>query len=317
MEHIVKDVARVQGKPIYTNLAGTDVEIDKTVLEKIKDPLMHLVRNAVDHGIESPADREKAGKNKVGQILIEGIQTASHVVIRVKDDGAGLRTKKIYQKALDQNLIDLSKGVTEKEIHEFILLPGFSTADVVTDISGRGIGMSVVKNTVQELNGKIDIKSTPDKGTEFFISFPSTLSILDAVIVIINDIYYAVPVQNVEEVVDITSENSEHTNPNSRILNLRGKIMPLERLDRFLKNDEEVKVLNSGGAALVTTYEGHKMAFEVTRIEGLQPIVVRKLEEKLADVPGFVGATILSNGEPSMIVDLSAVAKNYILTTAT
>ena len=197
-----------------------EVELDKTVIEKVKDPLVHILRNAVDHSIESREERAKSAKPEVAKVIIEGVQTAANVSIRILDDGKGIDPDKIYARALDKGLVDPSKELKKKQIIDLIFEPGFSTAEVVTDVSGRGVGMDVVKRAVDDLSGSITIDSQLGMGTLFTISLPSTLSILDAIIVGLSERMYAVPVQDVEEVVDL-SETKIELQHSGKVLNLR------------------------------------------------------------------------------------------------
>lgn len=312
MERVSRDVARQQGKTIDVVLKGTDVELDKTVIERMKDPLVHILRNAVDHGLEDHDARKKSGKNQTATITIEGIQTAANVSIMISDDGRGLDEEKILKKALEKGLISSQAKPTTHEIHQMIFMPGFSTADAVTDISGRGVGMDVVKRTVDELGGAISIESTRGKGTQFLISLPSTLSILDALVVSLGDQLYAVPIQDVEEVVDMSSTKIVTTTQKGKVINLRGKILPLENLGLYLPN-AEAKLCHMPGVALVVRHNSRAVAFQVDKVAGQQSIVVRQLEGKLAEVPGFAGGTILSSGEPSMIIHLPQILRSYLL----
>jgi two-component system chemotaxis sensor kinase CheA len=312
MERVCRDVARQQSKQLQVTLLGKEVELDKTVIEKMKDPLVHILRNAVDHGIETVDERSKARKPALADVRIEGIQTATNVSIRISDDGRGLNLERIRRKAIERGLISADVSLTPHEIQELIFLPGFSTADRVTDLSGRGVGMDVVRRAVDDLGGSIAIDSIEGQGTNFLITLPSTLSILDAVIVRLGDAVYAVPVQDVEEVVDIQSATVEVANPKGRILNLRGRVLPVEHLGNYLP--QSGKASSERGVVLITRFQNTSVAFQVDHIAGQQAIVVRQLEGKLAEVPGLAGATILSNGEPSMIVHLPQLVKSYLAT---
>jgi two-component system chemotaxis sensor kinase CheA len=317
LERVALDVARQQGKKIEVVLKGSDVELDKTVLEHMKDPLVHIIRNAVDHGIEGIEDaeqRKKFGKAPVARLVIEGIQTASHVSIRVTDDGRGLDRQKIRQKAIEKGLLDKSVEPDESEILRYIFLPGFSTAAKVTDVSGRGVGMDVVKKAVEELNGEIDIQSSAGQGTTFVIQLPSTLSILDAIVVALADERYAIPVRDVEEVVDLSSLQLETTAQKGRVINLRGRVLPVELLSDYLpvKSQRPLPSAATGSVALITTVNRSTVAFEVDAIDGQQSIVVRKLDGGMERVPGLSGGTILANGEPSMILHLPHLVKSYL-----
>ena len=312
LERVCRDIGREQKKSIQVILKGAEVELDKSVIEKMKDPLVHILRNAVDHGIETTTEREQTEKNAVANITIEGIQTAANVVIKISDDGRGLSLDRIRKKAIEKGLIAANATLSDDEIRQLIFIPGFSTAEKITDVSGRGVGMDVVKQTVNELRGSIWIESEFGAGTEFSINLPSTLSIIDAVVIGLGDSLYAVPIQDVDEVVDMSTIHSETIMHPGRAINLRGRILPITRLSQFLPRPQGDQVHNSSPIAIVSSHNANTVAFEVDRVAGQQSIVVRKLEDKLAAVPGFSGGTILSSGEPSMIVDMQQIVKTYL-----
>ncbi len=314
MERVCRDVARQLSKPIKVVLKGIDVELDKIVIEQIKDPLVHILRNAVDHGIEGKEARIARGKPETASVTIEAQATASHVTISISDDGGGLNEAKILQKARENGLVPSHITPTPEQIHHLIFAPGFSTAEKVTDVSGRGVGMDVVKRSVDELKGSIQIKSRSGLGTQFLIALPSTLSIIDAIVIDLHDRLYSVPVQDIEEVVDMSTTPMETTTQKGRVINLRGKVLPVEKLSTYLPEcaPRDPNSRKRGpGIALITKHESTTVAFEVDRVLGQQSIVVRQLEEKLAKVPGFSGGTILANGEPSMIIQMPQIIQFY------
>ena len=312
MERVSKDVARDQGKHIAVDIKGADVELDKTVIEKVKDPLVHILRNAVDHGIESTQRRIELGKPEKATITIEGMQTASSVSIQISDDGRGLNLAKILDKAKKNGLITDQTDLSSQEIAQLIFSPGLSTADSVTDVSGRGVGMDVVKQAVDSLGGNISIHTKQDQGTVFTISLPSTLSILDAIVVGLANKFYAVPIQDVDEVVDLSALSIQSTSQQGRVINLRGSILPVQCLGSYLPERDGKSSEDYSGIALITRQNGSSVAFKVDTLEGQQSIVVRQLEGKLAELPGFTGATILSSGEPAMIIHLPHIVKSYL-----
>jgi two-component system chemotaxis sensor kinase CheA len=313
MERVARDVASSLGKEIRVVLKGADVELDKTVIERMKDPLVHILRNAVDHGIESPEARAQSGKNKVATITIEGVQTAANVGIIISDDGRGINEEIVLSIAKSKGLVPSDAKLTPEQIHQLIFMPGFSTADKVTDVSGRGVGLDVVKRAVDEIGGQAIVQSVQSKGTNFKITLPSTLSILDAVVISLDNNLYALPIQDIDEVVHISDNLIEKTPDRGRMMNLRGKIMPVERLSDYLPSRIGKKSA-SDGVAVVANHNRTSIAFEVDRIMGQQQIVVRQIDDALAKIPGFTGATILSSGEPSMIVHLSHIVKSYVST---
>lgn len=318
LERVGRDVAKAQEKDINFNLEGTEVSLDKTVIERVTDPLIHVIRNAVDHGVEDNDQRADKGK---ASITIAAHQDAGGVVITVKDDGKGIDPEVIFSKAVQKGLISADADLTKREINGLILLPGFSTREVVTDISGRGVGMDVVKQAVDELGGTIEIDSELGKGTGFRITLPTNLSIIDALVVKIGRSNYAVPMKELVEIIDLTEHKLENSGSEGKMINLREVIVPVENLVEYLpailEEDDFNKVnlendSNAGTPALVVQDGAHQLAFEVDHILGQQQIVVRPLSEQLASLPGYSGGTILGNGEPGMIVNLSQMTKSYL-----
>ncbi len=310
MERVVRDVSIAQSKDVRVVVRGSDVELDKTVIDKIKDALVHLLRNAVDHGIESAEVRERLNKSAAATITIEATSTAASVTIRISDDGAGLNEEKILKKAIETGVVSPDVELTRGQIHQLIFSPGFSTADKITDISGRGVGLDVVNRAVRELNGKIEIRTELNAGTSFEISLPSSLSILEAVIVSVADNILAVPLQDIEEVLDLQKIEILSTSQFGRTIDLHGQALAVESLGKHLRMGEPAADLKEG-MALVTRMTGGAMAFHVDDILGQQSIVVRKLEGKLENIPGISGGTILASGEPGMIVSLAPLAKLF------
>lgn len=318
LERTARDVARKQGKKIDVVLSGIDVELDKNVVEKIKDPLVHILRNSVDHGIESLEERKKKNKGETAQIKISASQHADSISITISDDGRGLQRDRILQKAVEKKLVEPNKEYEDHEIDQFILMPGFSTADKITEISGRGVGLDVVKETVESLGGDVLIKSVENAGSQFEIHLPSTVSILDALVVEISDEEYALPIQDMEEIVDLQDYQLKRTDNKTLIFNLRGFVVPVERLDQYLyikkpdseKTKRKIKESEQRIAVISKTLNGY-VAFEVDRINGQQSIVARPFNDNLAALPGINGGTILGNGEPGVIINLPAIAKTF------
>ena len=314
LDRVARDVARSQDKQINVVLKGFDVEMDKTVLEQMKDPLVHIIRNAVDHGLETTDGRTAAGKSTVSQVTIAAAQTAQNVLITISDDGRGLAKEKILKKARERGLVGPEQKLTASEINNLIFMPGFSTAEKVTDVSGRGVGMDVVKSAVTALQGQIEIQSTEGAGTNFVIVLPSTLSVLDAIIVSNAGAVYAVPIQDVREVVDLKSFNVETSGRMDQMINLRGKIIPVEPMSRYLPQHSDGvpgKVIEQPNLALVTGKDKSQVALAVDAIIGKQSIVVRPVDRALDKIPGFSGATILSSGDPAMIIHLPQILKSF------
>ncbi|MFK8136966.1 MAG: chemotaxis protein CheA [Bdellovibrionales bacterium] len=316
LERVGRDVAKTQEKTISFILEGTEVSLDKTVIERVTDPLIHVIRNAVDHGVELNQDRgEKGGAS----ITIGAHQDASGVVITVEDDGKGIDPKDIYKKAVNKGLISEDLELSKSEILQLVLLPGFSTKEVVTDISGRGVGMDVVKQAVDELGGVIEISSDMGKGTSFRITLPTNLSIIDALVVKIGRSNYAVAMKELVEIIDLQEYVLENSGEKGHMINLREIIVPVESLLEYLPavNEEFFTESSSndqgdGQPALVVKDGSHQIAFTVDDILGQQQIVVRPLSEQLAELPGYSGGTILGNGEPGMIINMNQMTKSYL-----
>jgi two-component system chemotaxis sensor kinase CheA len=335
LDRVARDVARAQGKKIQVIRIGVDVNLDKAVIERITEPLIHIIRNAVDHGLEAEDERRGAGKTDDAMLQLIGRQEAGGVTIQVKDNGRGLDADKVLARAVQQGLVSPDARLSKNDINNLIMLPGFSTAEKITDISGRGVGMDVVKTAVEELNGKITIESEKGKGTTFKISLPTSLSIVDALVVLIDGVRYAVPMQDLSEVVDLADFVIEKSSLNDRMISLRGEVVPLEQLVHYLPALHEHKLfgkkkieflenirahreiygtkkLGIGNPALIVASGADKVAFEIDGIVGQQQVFVRKLSAQLAALPGLSGGTILADGEPGMIISLPSVARSYL-----
>ncbi len=307
LERNVMELSTSLGKEVDVAVVGGDVELDKTVMEKIVDPMTHIVRNAIDHGVETAEARIATGKSARGLITISATQDAGSIEIRVSDDGKGLRADKLLQKAQEKQLISADAELTENEIFQLIFLPGFSTAEKVTDVSGRGVGMDVVKRALEELQGTIRIESEVGKGTSFNISLPTSVSIVDAMIFGLCGQKYVVPVTELDEVIDLTSsiELGEQ-----KMFSLRGQIVPIIGLNNYLSHKRDPK---SKFQTLFICKRGTKrIGLLADEVFGEQQIVVRPLNENISGAFGLLGGTILSNGEPGIIVDVPAIADRYL-----
>ncbi|MCX6126789.1 MAG: ATP-binding protein [Proteobacteria bacterium] len=317
MERVCRDVAKELGKDIKVILRGTEVELDKTVTEQIKDPLVHILRNAVDHGIENKAERAKTDKSPQSTVILEGSQTSTHVVISIRDDGAGLNEQKIIKNAKAKGLIDQDAVLSTGEIHNLLFLPGFSTADKVTDVSGRGVGMDVVKKAVDQLHGNIQIISKQGEGTEFRIEIPTSLSLLDAVIVGVNLEKYAVPLQDIAELININDTPLQNAAGGGQFFSLRGEVIPYSPLAHLIGANYGVGSERPDGAstctlAIVRRSEGRSCAIGLDKLFGQQTVIVRKASEKITAIDGVAGTTILSDGSATVIVDIPTIARNFV-----
>jgi two-component system chemotaxis sensor kinase CheA len=304
MKRIVRDLADIQNKEIIFEAEGEDVEIDKTVFEKISDPLTHLLRNSVDHGIESAEVRIQSNKSAVAKVKLQALQREDHVLITVSDDGKGLDPQKLISKAIEKKLIHSSSQLTDQEAYALIFKPGFSTKEAVTDISGRGVGMDVVKTTVDSLNGQIGISSQIGKGTIFSISIPLTLSIISGMVVTLAKEKYVVPMSQLVETIRFDKYPIEISGGKNNLLNLRGEIIPIISLRKIFKKGDVTKRDNSIMPGLIASCDNKKFSFEVDEIIGQQQIVLKPLGPELEGLPGIIAGAVLSDGDPGLVLNL-------------
>lgn len=296
---LVRDLSSELGKSIQLDTQGADTELDKVVLDKLADPLIHLIRNSIDHGIEPIEDRKALGKTPTGNILLSASHADSQVVITIKDDGRGLNTDTIRAKAIEKHLITSKEQLTDEQIHQLIFEPGFSTATKVSDISGRGVGMDVVKRSIMELGGKLSITSILGEGTELTIRLPMTLAIIEGLMVAVGTEYYVLPLNNVEECIELTQRNT-HAKTRHRIVELRGQQIPyLSLREWFGVSGDEPPIQQ-----VVITHSGsERFGFCVDEVIGQYQTVIKRLGKLYEGVSGFSGATILGDGSVAMILD--------------
>ncbi len=304
MSRIVRKIAREQGKKIELKLYGADTELDKLIVEDIADPLMHIIRNAIDHGIESTERRIAAGKDERGTVRISSYQKGNHVVIEVEDDGAGINIDKIKQKALSKGLVTDVSSMTDKEALDLIFLPGFSTADAITDVSGRGVGMDVVRNNIAAVSGMVDIETWAGYGSRFTIILPITLAIIKALVITCAGRTYALPITSVVESLLLTPADIR-TVERKEIIDLRSTTLPLLRLERFFCIDRidtpiEQYVVVVGSAE-------KRLGIVVDDLLGQQDIVIKPLGEPLKSIRGISGAADLGDQRTILVLDPSGM----------
>ncbi|AHF07795.1 chemotaxis protein CheA [Desulfitobacterium metallireducens] len=308
---LVRDLSRKTSKEIELVLKGEDTELDKTVVEVIGDPLMHLIRNSVDHGIEHPEERLAAGKPEVGQITLDAYHDGNHIAILVADDGGGLDLPKIRQKAVEKGLISAQEELTDREIANLIFLPGFSTADKVTDISGRGVGMDVVKKALNNLGGVVDIDTRKGYGTTFTIRLPLTLAIIQALLVEVGTEIYAVPLSSVLETL-LVERKEIKTVGGLPMVQLRGNTLPLISLQE--KFELPTPETPSAEVFVVVVGLGDKtLGLIVDGLRGQQEIVIKSLGDVLNNLPGIAGATILGDGKVTLILDVGSLLQDILV----
>jgi two-component system chemotaxis sensor kinase CheA len=311
LPRIIRDLGAELGKEIELEMLGSDTELDRQVLDLIKDPLTHMVRNSADHGLETPDVRRAAGKPETGTIRLAAYHQGGHIIIEIADDGRGLNTGKIRRKAVELGLASESEveKMTEAQIHKFIFVPGFSTAGAITSVSGRGVGMDVVRNNIDQIGGTIDVKSVPGEGSSFTIKIPLTLAIVSALIVESAGERFAIPQLSVVELVRAQA-NSEHRIErikDTAVLRLRNKLLPLIHLRMLLKIGEQDDAEN--GFIVVTQVGAQTFGIVVDGVFHTEEIVVKPMSTKLRHIAMFSGNTILGDGSVIMIIDPNGIAQ--------
>jgi len=303
---VVRDLAGKLNKQVEMKTIGDNTELDKGLIEKITDPMTHLVRNSLDHGIETPEKRIAAGKNPKGTLTLKASHQGGNVVIEVIDDGGGLNRERILEKAREKGL-PLSDGMSDYDVWQLIFAPGFSTADVVTDVSGRGVGMDVVKRNIEGLGGRVELESSPGFGTRTVIRLPLTLAILDGMSVGVGGETFILPITAVIESLQPNMDSIRTLAGDSRMVHIRGEYLPLIALaDAFAL--EGVEDITKGLVVVVESEEG-KAALLVDELLGQQQVVIKSLEANYRKVQGLSGATIMGDGRVAMIIDISAVTR--------
>ena len=301
---LVRDLAGKLNKQVELQLQGSSTELDKSLIERIIDPLTHLVRNSLDHGIEDPATRLAAGKSEVGNLILSAEHQGGNICIEVTDDGAGLNREKILAKAASQGLA-VSDSMSDEDVGMLIFAPGFSTAEQVTDVSGRGVGMDVVKRNIQEMGGHVEIHSQARKGTSIRILLPLTLAILDGMSVKVNNEVFILPLNAVMESLQPQAEDLHPLAGGERVLQVRGEYLPLVELFRVF--DVAGAKTDATQGIVVILQSGRRYALLVDQLIGQHQVVVKNLESNYRKVPGISAATILGDGSVALIVDVSAL----------
>jgi two-component system chemotaxis sensor kinase CheA len=303
---LVRDLSRKHGKQVELDLEGEDTELDRNIVEELADPLMHMVRNAIDHGIEMPEERVRAGKSATARVRLKAGHQAGHIVIQVADDGRGLDKEKILRKAREKSLIPPGAELIESEIFNLIFQPGFSTADKVTDVSGRGVGMDVVRKHVQKLRGRVDASSTPGQGSSFLMKLPLTLAIIDGLVVGVGQHRYIVPIFAVREMLKPAKDAISTVQGKHEMALVRGALLPVIRLHqrfnvkaRFEKPWESLLIVSESG--------GRRFCVMVDELIGKQEVVIKSLGETMQNISGVAGGAILGDGRVGLILDLEGL----------
>lgn len=312
---LVRELSASRNKNIDLAITGEDTELDKGILEKITDPLVHLIRNSIDHGMETPEERVAAGKPAKGAIHLSAYQMGDSIYIDVADDGRGLNRKKIIDKAVSKGLINNAEGLTDAQINNLIFLPGFSTADSVTDISGRGVGMDVVKKNIDALNGRVFIRTEQGKGTTISIKLPLTLVIIDGLTVLVGDETFVIPLSSVVETIRPGRKDVMSLNEKGEVIDVRGEFIPLLRLYKLLG----IPAWNENpwdAIVIVTAYEGRKYCLLIDDLLGQQQVVIKSLGTAVPKISDIAGGTILGDGKVALVLDVPGIIEKTMQKTA-
>ncbi|RKX41413.1 MAG: chemotaxis protein CheA, partial [Thermotogae bacterium] len=303
---MVRDLSKKMGKEVNFIIKGEETELDRTFVEEIGEPILHLLRNAIDHGIESKEERIAKGKPPIGTIVLSARHEGNNVVIEVQDDGRGMDRDKIVKRAIEMGLIDELKASTlpDERVFEFLFTPGFSTKEDVSEVSGRGVGMDVVKNVVESLNGSVSIESQKDVGTKVTIRLPLTLAIIQALLVKVNNYVYAIPIANIDSTLMVSKDDIQ-TVQDKEVIVIRGEVIPIYKLWEVLEIPHETE----GGAmnTVIIRIGNRKYGLVVDKLLGQEDIVIKSLGKIFSDVKEFSGAAILGDGSIALILDISSI----------
>lgn len=316
LERAATDLASAQNKRIEIEIEGSEVEMDKAVVDQILDALVHMVRNSIDHGIESVNDRGE--KPEVARLKLLANQVASGISIEISDDGRGIDPAKVLKKARELGLAPAEGDIPQEKVYEFLFYPGFSTASQITEVSGRGVGLDVVRQTLEILGGSVKVQSTLGQGTSFHITLPVNVSIVDSLVILVDQEHYVVPIQEISEVIDVKAFKIETQQADSVTIELRKKALTIRHLATYLplksqKATAPRKVAQGDTApAMIIEINGRRVGFEFDRVVGQHPIMIRKLSPYLANLPGFAGSTILASGEPAVILSPKVFAGRFL-----
>ncbi|WP_417263164.1 chemotaxis protein CheA [Celeribacter sp.] len=303
MGRIVRESSASVGKEVRLYTDGENTEVDKTVIERLADPLTHMIRNAVDHGLESPEKRLESGKSREGHVTLTAQHRSGRIVIEVSDDGAGINRERVKQKAIEKELIPADAQMSDSDIDNLLFLPGFSTAAEISNLSGRGVGMDVVKSSIQALGGRISITSQEGKGTTFSISLPLTLAVLDGMVVRVADETLVVPLNAILETLTLTDNDLKALGPETHVVQIRGGFVPLLDLGAELGYRQPQDSYVGGIVLLIGQEDGNRAALAVDAIEDQRQVVIKGLEGSYGRVPGIAAATILGDGQIALILD--------------
>jgi len=302
LPRVVRDVAQYDGKEVDFVIEGGETELDRSVMDGLNDPLLHLIRNAVNHGIEAPDVRENAGKPRKGFVKLSAHRDRDNVIIELIDDGGGINIEKVKRKAVEKGLVpqEASDTLTTDQAIDLLFQPGFSTADKITDISGRGVGLDVVRRSIESLKGTIRVDTTPGKGSRFELLLPPTMAIVDVMIVRINDKRLAIPISSIVEVANFKRDTTHHIGKGEAIL-LRDEVLQIYWLNEMVGSSAICEIL------IVVQYQKRKCCIPVDIVEGKQEVVVKPLSRFIGNTRGVSGVTILGDGEVVPVLDVNTM----------
>jgi two-component system chemotaxis sensor kinase CheA len=308
MPRLVRELAAKTSKKVRLELSGENTEVDRSIIERLGDPLTHIIRNSIDHGIESPADRAAAGKSEEGTIHLSAAHRGGRIVIEIRDDGAGINSERVLNKARERGLVSPDASLSEDEINNLIFMPGFSTAEQISDISGRGVGMDVVRRNIQDVGGRISLKSDRGRGMTIQLALPLTLAVMDGMVIRVGRETYVMPMSAIVECLRPPASDLHNLIGTPGMLKLRGSLVPLVQLSELLDigttssaTDERVVIITDAG-------EGTHFGIVLDELCGHQQVVVKSIEESYGSVPGIAGATILGNGRVAFILDVEKLS---------
>ncbi len=306
---LVRDLANACGKKIELKTSGEETELDKTVIEAIADPLTHLVRNSIDHGLETPQERRLAGKPETGVVALHAFHEGGNIVVEISDDGKGLDRERILKKAIERGLIQENEVLPDETIYNFIFHPGFSTAPTITDLSGRGVGMDIVKQAVVGMGGSISLSTTPGEGSCFRIRLPLTMAILEGLSLLVGEEVYILSLTSIVESIRPRSGDLRLIAGTSEVVQVRGEVLPVQRLYQYF-GVKPVITDATKGLLVIVEYDGCKVALMVDELIGQSQVVIKSLETNYRKVDGIAGATILGDGRVALIIDVPGLLRN-------
>lgn len=315
MERLVRDLAQKTGKKVGLQVTGKETEIDKNALEILTDPLVHIIRNCIDHGLETGAERLAKNKPETGHIKIEATHSGNEVWIIISDDGAGLDRDRILTKAKSRGLLKEGEeeSLKDEKIWDFIFQPGFSTSEKVTDISGRGVGLDIVRRNIAKINGDVEVKTQKDKGVSFILKLPLTIAIIEGMVVTFNGVFYIIPTIDVKETLNLAESKIDYIDQDKKVIRFRDRLIPVVSVERLLNHDVSDKNSNLENClyVIIVEYKNNSLALVFDGIIGNQSVVIKPIPDYLKGTKGFSGCTILGSGNIGMILDIRFFINNY------